>query len=140
MKHRTSEKYDICEFCEALMGKDLRDSCATPCICAAYANQDYVSLREKTIGLPHPRSLKMPEAVEPKPYWESLTDIEKEKVAHKMGDLSKKLDPILRDMVTLLIQGCTRKEICESLKIEEEYYGVYLDRIRRISEANEPET
>lgn len=127
---RSDEKYDICKFCENLWGEDRQGDCTTPCVCANYINQDYVYQREFTIGLPGPRSIRMPAYTESVTYWSSLSLEEKKGVASRVGDLALEADPVLFQMITLLLSGNTKEEICEELGIESTTYDKYAERLR----------
>lgn len=122
---------EICEHCKELWGEDRQDDCQSPCTCAAHVRQDYVYQREIPIGLPAPRSLETPKKQEKtEPWYKNLPRGTQKRVAMKLGDLSKTIDPALFQMLCLLVAGHTKAEICEIMHIDSRTYDKYAEDLR----------
>ena len=95
-----------------------RPMCVTLCQEAkTYANQDWISLRELTVGLtPEVRAIYK-------------ADIVKDEYDNLVGLFSHL--PRERQVVTLLENGLTRREICKVLNITKENLRNIIRRIRQ---------
>mgnify|MGYP001574112816 CR=1 FL=1 len=130
----SSEQYDICEFCYDMWGVDQRRTCRTPCTCAAYANQDYVPQIELPIGLPVSRPWDPTLVPKGAPiFWENLSEIGRKHIMDNMAGILQSCDEALGRMLIMLFQGATKAEICKELRIDDQTYYVYAERLRESS-------
>jgi len=131
----SSELYDICQFCGDLWGVDKQKTCKTPCTCATYVNQDYVEQQEWTIGLPilqpwDPTLVPLGETN----FWENLTEAGKKRIKDRLPTILQKIDPALRPFLIMLMQGCSKNEVCKELKIDGRTYDKYAERLKYASD------
>jgi len=128
------ETSDICNFCQELWGSDRRSTCNSVCTCAAYANQDHVYQRELTIGLPSPKSWSIKESSPSgDDWWKGLSNVARGRVADKMARIVKESDPVLSQLLVLLMMGYSMEETCEELSITKESFEEYVKRLKRSS-------
>ena len=130
MKHKKSEKYDICDFCSDFWGEDRTDDCKTVCACASYANQDYVYQKEKTVGLPAPKSLNLEEPAFKITNWGHLPIKVKKIVVERTVEIYNIKDPVLFRMFTLLMEDHTKDEICKEMDIDDQTFDSYASQLR----------
>jgi len=124
------EKYDICTFCMEFWGEDRHSNCKSACTCASYANQDYVYQREIDIGLPRP--IPWPADLVPKGdpvFWRRLSEQGQERLKEALPGLLDELEGALKRVLTLLLQGATKEEVCKELTIGERTYDKYTERL-----------
>lgn len=132
MSKIAKEISDLCEFCTEFWGENKRNSCKTPCVCATYVNQDYVYQREFTMGLPSPKSWKATVSYsEGGNFWENLSLEAKKRVGDKLAPLLVGLDPVLQQVLTLLLMGLSKEEVCTELDILSNTYDKYVERLKR---------
>jgi len=136
MKRKSEKREGICEFCAELWGSDRTEECEqshTICICASYINQDFVYQREKTGGLIAPKALELPGRKSGNEFWDSLSEEGRARVSDKMGKMVNELDPVLFQMLALIVMGHSEAEICWEMNIEKATYDTYVDRLRGYS-------